>query len=79
MSFSDEIKRIRERCFFTQEAFAKELNVTFSTVNRWECGKARPNLTAMKSIKAFCDRNNIEYSNVEEAWLNYKTEGKKHD
>ena len=79
MSFSDEIKRIRERSFFTQEAFAKGLNVAFSTVNRWECGKARPNLTAMKSIKAFCNINNIEYSNVEEAWLNYKTEVKKHD
>lgn len=71
MSFSEEIKRIRERCFYTQEAFAKELNVAFSTVNRWEGGKARPNLTAMKNIKMFCNNHNIDYTNVEEAWLDY--------
>ncbi|MFR4877857.1 MAG: helix-turn-helix domain-containing protein [Ruthenibacterium lactatiformans] len=76
MSFSDEIKRIRERSFYTQEAFAKELHVAFSTVNRWEGGKARPNLTAMKSIKEFCEAHSIDYSHVEEAWLDYNREDK---
>ena len=53
MIFPEEIKRIRQRCFLTQEEFAKELKVTFSTVNRWEAGKAKPNLSTMKNIKEF--------------------------
>lgn len=52
MGFPEEIKRIRQRCFFTQQDFAKELQVAFSTVNRWEGGKAQPNLIAMKNIKS---------------------------
>lgn len=69
MEFPEEIKRIRQKCFFTQHDFAKEIQVAFSTVNRWEGGKAKPNLTAMKNIKEFCLRNDIEYASVEEAWL----------
>jgi DNA-binding XRE family transcriptional regulator len=77
MSFSEEIKRARQRCFLTQSDFAKEVNVAFSTVNRWESGKAKPNLTAMKNIKEFCLKNDIEYSSIEEAWLNFSVEGNK--
>ena len=66
MEFPEEIKRIRQKCFFTQHDFAKEIQVAFSTVNRWEGGKAKPNLTAMKNIKEFCLRNDIEYASVEE-------------
>lgn len=76
MGFPEEIKRIRQRCFLTQGDFAKEIQVAFSTVNRWEGGKAKPNLVAMKHIKEFCLRNSIEYSGIEEAWLDYKVEAK---
>ncbi len=76
MSFPEEIKRIRQRCFLTQGDFAKEVQVAFSTVNRWEGGKAKPNLSAMKHIKEFCLQHDIEYSSIEEAWLDYKTEAK---
>ena len=69
MTFAEELKRIRQRSFLTQEAFAKEVNVSFSTVNRWENGKTKPNLIAMKNIKEFCDQNNVEYSELEELWL----------
>ncbi len=77
MSFPEEIKRIRQRCFLTQSDFAKEVQVAISTVNRWEGGKTKPNLTAMKHIKEFCLRNGIEYSIIEEAWLDYTAEAKK--
>jgi putative transcriptional regulator len=77
MSFPEEIKRARQRCFLTQGDFAKEINVAFSTVNRWEGGKAKPNLSAMKNIKMFCEKNNIEYSPIEEAWLDYTVEVRK--
>ena len=51
MGFLEEIKRIRQRCFLTQQDFGKEVQVAFSTVNRQEGGKAKPNLNAMKNIK----------------------------
>lgn len=76
MNFPDEMKKVRQRTFLTQEEFAKKIDVAFSTVNRWEGGKSKPNLTAMKNIKEFCLSNEIDFSNLEEAWLDYKTEDK---
>ena len=74
MNFPEEIKKIRQRSFLTQQDFAKKIGVAFSTVNRWESGRAKPNLKAMKSINTFCLDNNIPYETIEEAWLNYKIE-----
>ena len=74
MSFPEEIKRIRWRSFLTQQDFADKIGVTFSTLNHWESGCAKPNLRAMKSINAFCLKNNIPYETIEEAWLDYKIE-----
>ncbi len=76
MTCPEEIKKIRQKCFLTQEAFAKELKVSFSTVNRWEGGKTRPNLSAMKEIKNFCEVHNMEYTPLEDAWLNFSVEMK---
>lgn len=77
MILPDEIKKLRTRCFLTQEDFAKKLGVAFSTVNRWEQGKSKPNLVAMKNIKTFCEENHIAYNDIEDAWLNDKVGGKK--
>ena len=76
MGFSEEIKKIRQRCFLTQQDFTKEVQVAFSNVNRWEGGKAKPNLIAMKNIKEFCLKNDVDYTGVEEAGLDYTVEGK---
>ena len=74
MGFPEEIKRVRQKCLLTQHDFAKEVQVAFSTVNRWESGKAKSNLSAMKNIKEFCLKNNIDYTGIEEAWLDFKVE-----
>ena len=76
MSLSEEIKSIRQHCFLSQEAFARELNVSFSSVNRWEGGRAKPNITAMKNIKAFCESHNIDFSNLEKEWFEVSEETK---
>ena len=58
--------------------FATRIGVSYSTVNRWETGKMNPNVSAMKRLKAYCDALNIEFSNLEKAWLDKTTEeGKK--
>ena len=74
MDFPKEIKRIRQRSFLTQQEFAKVIGVAFSTVNRWEAGRSKPNLKAMKSINTFCVDNNISYEVLEESWFDYKIE-----
>ncbi len=61
MSFALDIKRIRRRAFMTQETFAKELGVSCVTVNRWETGKAKPNLKTMKLIDDYCKNNCINF------------------
>ena len=76
MSISNEIKMIRQQAFLTQESFAKQLGVAFSTVNRWECGKIHPNITAMKKIKLFCDKNKISFTELQQVWLNETKERK---
>lgn len=59
MSFSDEIKILRQKCILSQEAFAKEIGVSFATVNRWENGKTIPTYKAIKKISDYCRENNI--------------------
>lgn len=66
MSFAEDIKRIRRKAFLTQEDFAKEIGVSFATVNRWETGKAKPNLKTMKLIDEYCKRNEINFDISEE-------------
>ena len=61
MSFSDDIRVIRQKCFLSQEAFAKELGVSFATVNQWESGKTKPTYRTMKLIDFFCKCQNIDF------------------
>ena len=56
------IKELRQRCLLSQEEFAKELGVSFATVNRWENGKAEPSYKAKREIEAFCNARGITYS-----------------
>ena len=66
MSFAEDIKRIRIKTFLTQEAFAKELGVSFNSVNRWENGKQKPSIKVMKAIDDYCKRNDIYFDITEE-------------
>lgn len=56
----------------SQENFAAELNVSVSTINRWETGKVKPNLSAMKSIKDFCEKHDLSYENIEDEWFKFE-------
>lgn len=68
MDFSDEIRNIRQSCLLSQEAFAKELNVSFSTVNRWETGKTNPNYEIMSKLALFCKKKNLDFKIAEKKW-----------
>lgn len=66
MSFSEDIRKIRHRALLTQEDFAKEIGVSYATINRWETGKAKPNIKTMKLIDAYCKKNQINFDIREE-------------
>lgn len=72
MDFSLAIKEIRQECYLSQQAFAEELGVSFSTVNRWEKSKAVPNYQTMKRLVAYCKRVNVDCKNLEEIWRKEK-------
>lgn len=74
MQLSNSIKILRQKTLMTQEDFAKELGVSPSTVNRWETGKSRPNLKAMKKIKSFCSKNGLPFERIETEWLSHSEE-----
>lgn len=61
MKFQESIKQFRLSQLLSQEAFAKELGVSFTTVNRWENGKAKPTYKTMKLINEYCKELNLDF------------------
>ena len=61
MIFSEEIKQLRQRLFMSQTAFANELGVSYTTVNSWEMGRAKPTYKTMKLIDDYCKEKGIEF------------------
>ena len=65
MSFAEDIKKLRLSAILTQEEFAKEVGGSFATVNRWETGKSKPTIKAMKLIDEYCKKNDIDFNIAE--------------
>ncbi len=59
MAFGEKVKVVRLKLFLSQAKFAKELGVSFATVNRWERGICEPNYEAQKAFAEFCKKNEI--------------------
>ena len=61
MEISSEIKRIRQSAMLSQEELARELGVSFATVNRWETGRAKPTYRTLRLIDEYCKNHNITF------------------
>ncbi len=48
------VKNVRAQLKYSQEDLARELGVSFATVNRWENGHTEPSKMARTVITAFC-------------------------
>ncbi|MBE6443700.1 MAG: helix-turn-helix transcriptional regulator [Alphaproteobacteria bacterium] len=59
MEFKDKVIFARAKLRITQDRLAKELGVSFATVNRWENGNTKPNKIAIVNFNEFCKNNNI--------------------
>ena len=69
---SELIRVMRKKALLSQEDFAKALNVSVGTINRWETAKTKPYIAAMKKIKAYCEENSIPNDEIEAAWIAQK-------
>lgn len=50
------IKEVRIQLDLSQEDFAREVGVSYATVNRWENGRFLPSKMALKCVESYCDR-----------------------
>ena len=57
-NIAEQLKALRRQHGWSQEDLARELGVSFSTVNRWENGKAKPSKLAKKQIKRLLSEAN---------------------
>lgn len=60
MSFAATVKQVRLKLGISQEQLARELNTSFSTINRWENGKSQPRPMGKSLFYSFCRNNNID-------------------
>lgn len=56
------IKQLRMNRLLSQSDFAKEVGISFSTINRWENGKCAPSYKALKKLQSYCVKNNIDFN-----------------
>ena len=64
MTFAEKMQAVRKHLFLSQEAIAKELGVSFATVNRWEKGKCEPSYKAQKAFNDLCEKHNIDVASI---------------
>ena len=50
-NIAEELKKLRQQQGWSQEDLARNLGVSFATVNRWENGKTKPSRLAQEKIK----------------------------
>lgn len=63
MSFPEFVISVRKKLNLTQKQLALAINVSYSTVNRWENGHVIPSNLAVKIFFDFCKNNFIEIPN----------------
>jgi len=50
------VKEVRRQLAISKEDLARELGVSYATVNRWENSQANPSRLAREPLDAFCVR-----------------------
>lgn len=61
MNFQDKVKHVRVELGLSQEGLAREIGISFTTINRWENGKKEPSALGAKAFYEFCKLNNINF------------------
>lgn len=59
MTYKEAVKKLRLKMLMTQEEFAKLLDVSFATINRWETGKYVQTIKAKRKLQPYFGKYNI--------------------
>lgn len=54
--FPTLFKEVRRQLGLSQEGLARELGVSFATVNRWENAQVKPSQLAKAQFETFCSK-----------------------
>lgn len=65
MEIDEVLKGIRKELNISQETLARELNVSFATLNRWENKRTKPSRLAMDKIKDFSAAKELSVEIIE--------------
>jgi DNA-binding XRE family transcriptional regulator len=60
MTFAEYVRKVRRGLEMNHQEIARELNVAFTTINRWEKKHVVPSNLAKKSFVDFCKTRGIE-------------------
>ena len=66
MTFSQAVLGLRESLHLTQISFAKELGVSYTSVNRWENNAQKPSPLAIRMLRAYCKERGLAFVYLEE-------------
>lgn len=70
MDIPEIIKNIRSELSLSQEGLARELHIGFTSVNRWENNKSKPNQIARHALAELCRKNNLDQELIESLKIN---------
>jgi DNA-binding transcriptional regulator YiaG len=59
MTINEVLKTIRKELNISQETLARDLSVSFTTLNRWENSRAKPSRLAMIQLKEYCKQKSV--------------------
>ena len=66
MTLDEILKNIRKELNLTQEQLARDLNVSFSTLNRWENSHSVPSRLARMRLLEYCSKNDVSAEIISE-------------
>lgn len=61
MDFKDKVLFARAQLKYSQEQLAKELEVSYATVNRWENDNTKPSKIMVIRFEQFCREKGITF------------------
>jgi putative transcriptional regulator len=60
------LKSIRKELNLSQEQLARDLNVSYTTLNRWENNRSKPSRLAYMRVKDYCIQKDLSKDMIAE-------------
>ena len=65
MEYAKFVKSVRKKLNLSQKELAEALNVSYSTINRWENSHVTPSNLALNNVYDFCENNFIDVPDLD--------------